>query len=171
MITDFVLNVGLWELFKRLVKPQTLTKLINKHGEQGLKKLLAENDNGEAGIRATAEAMEQSEDSFGNNEWTATLRSSNIQKIRYAAETSTMGVMFNSGAIYDYYDVPRAVALEFMTYPGSLGKWFYKNIRGGSPKTSNYAYAKTGMGTKTDTLRESQSGYYSTDHSSRRRRK
>jgi hypothetical protein len=169
MAVNFILNVGLWELFKRLVKPQTLTKLINKYGEEGLKKLLAENENGEAGIRATADAIEKAEDDFGNNTWFGGFDSSNINQIRYDAETSTMGVMFNSGAIYDYYDVPRSVALEFITWPGSKGVWFWNNIRGGSAKTSNYAYAKVGQGVTTRTMREKESGYSSTHRKSRRK--
>jgi len=158
-----ILNIALWELFKRLVKPQTLTKLINRHGEDGLKRLLAENENGERGIRATAEAIEATEDDFGNNTWFGGFDSSNINQIRYNAETSTMGVMFNSGAVYDYYNVPRSVAYEFVTWPGSKGKWFWNNIRvPGNPKASNYAYSKVGSGTTTRENRRRESGYSST---------
>ncbi|MDR0517286.1 MAG: KTSC domain-containing protein [Fibromonadaceae bacterium] len=163
-----MLSIILWELFKRLVKPQTLAKLISKHGEEGLKKLLAENENGEAGIRATAEAMEKAEDDFGNNTWFGGFDSSNINQVRYDAETSTMGVMFNSGAIYEYYDVPRSVAYEFVTWPGSKGLWSWEHIRGGSPKTSNYAYAKAGAGTPTRENRLRESGYKSTHRKARK---
>jgi len=131
-----ILNIVLWELFKRLIQPQTLTKLINKYGEDRLRELLAETaeERGEAGIRATAEAMEAAEDDFGNNTWFGGFDSSNINQIRYDAQTSTMGVMFNSGAIYEYYDVPRSVAYDFVTWPGSKGKWFWQHIRGGKRK-------------------------------------
>jgi len=165
-----ILNIVLWELFKRLIRPQTLTKLINKYGEDRLRELLAETaeERGEAGIRATAEAMEAAEDDFGNNTWFGGFDSSNINQIRYDAQTSTMGVMFNSGAIYEYYDVPRSVAYDFVTWPGSKGKWFWQHIRGGSAKTSNYAYAKIGAGTTTRENRLHESGYRST-HSKVRR--
>ena len=169
MALNSILSISLWELFKRLVKPQTLTKLINKHGEEGLKKLLSENENGEAGIRATADALEKAEDDFGNNTWFGGFDSSNINQIRYDAESSTMGVMFNGGAIYEYYDVPRSVAYEFVTWPGSKGKWFWQHIRGGTAKGSNYAYAKAGQGTTTREQRARERGYRST-HSRPRRR-
>jgi len=165
-----ILNIVLWELFKRLIQPQTLTKLINKYGEDRLRELLAETaeEKGEAGIRATAEAMEAAEDDFGNNTWFGGFDSSNINQIRYDAQTSTMGVMFNSGAIYEYYDVPRSVAYDFVTWPGSKGKWFWQHIRGGSAKTSNYAYAKIGAGTTTRENRLRESGYKSTHSKARR---
>jgi len=165
-----ILNIVLWELFKRLIQPQTLTKLINKYGEDRLRELLAETaeERGEAGIRATAEAMEAAEDDFGNNTWFGGFDSSNINQIRYDAQTSTMGVMFNSGAIYEYYDVPRSVAYDFVTWPGSKGKWFWQHIRGGNAKTSNYAYAKIGAGTTTRENRLRESGYKSTHSKTRR---
>jgi len=163
-----ILEIALWELFKRLVKPQTLSKLVALHGEGRLRELLAEtaSESGEAGLRATARAMDEAEDDFGGNKWLGGFDSSNINQIRYDAQTSTMGVMFNSGAVYEYYDVPRSVALEFATWPGSKGKWFWQHIRGGSAKASNYAYSKVGAGTTTRENRLRESGWQST-HSRR----
>jgi hypothetical protein len=159
-----MLNIVLWELFKRLVAPQSLNKLIATYGEARLKELLAQTaaESGEAGIRATAKAMEAAQDDFGNNTWFGGFDSSNINQIRYDAKTSTMGVMFNNGSIYEYYDVPRSVAYTFVTWPGSKGKWFWDNIRGGNPKTHNYAYAKIGAGTTTRENRFRESRYKST---------
>jgi hypothetical protein len=173
-----ILNITLWELFKRLLKPQTLTKLINRHGgEEGLRRLLAEtaSESGEAGIRAAAEGIEKAE---ACDLKASCLNSSNINKIRYDDESSTMTVVFNSGAAYEYYDVPRQVASDFISWPGSKGQWFAEHIRGGTPtivngkrtvklisKThSNYAYAKVGAEPTQIQGRQLESGWTSTHY-------
>ena len=68
------------------------------------------------------------------SEWVP-LASRNVRAARYDADTLTLGVMFNSGSEYEYYDVPQEVADEFMnsSSPGSevrslLGGYAYARI-------------------------------------------
>lgn len=62
-------------------------------------------------------------------EWTE-VRSSNIARYRYDPETKVLDVQFNSGDdTYSYDDVPQDVA-EGMNTAGSIGQYFYNNIRG-----------------------------------------
>jgi len=168
-----ILNIVLWELFKRLIRPQTLTKLISKYGEDRLRELLAETaeERGEAGIRDFAHDVDLEEDSKLNGTWSSGFNSSNIDRIRWISgldSTGTMEVQFLNGSVYQYYDVPQSVFLDFWNYAGSKGKWFWQHIRGGSAKTSNYAYAKTGAGVTSHQLRTKDSGYVS--HYSKARR-
>lgn len=47
----------------------------------------------------------------------------------FGFETSTLEVEFNSGAIWQYFDVPESVFYE-MKAASSCGKFFLANIRG-----------------------------------------
>ena len=57
------------------------------------------------------------------------VQSSMIASIGYEADTSILEVEFNSGAIWQYYDVPESIYYD-MTNSGSLGKFFHSNIKG-----------------------------------------
>lgn len=57
------------------------------------------------------------------------VQSSMIASLGYEADTSTLEVEFNSGAIWQYYDVPESVYYD-MINSGSLGKYFHANIKG-----------------------------------------
>jgi hypothetical protein len=168
-----MLNIVLWELFKRLVAPNTLTRLINKHGEARVMEMLQDraNEQGEAGIRAAAAEADMPEDSKLSGEWSPALLSSNIDQIRWLSgsdSAGTMEVRFVGGAVYQYYDVPQSMFLDFYDAP-SKGKWFWQHIRGGNAKTSNYAYAKIASGTVTGAQRRTEaSGYTSTHRKARR---
>ena len=52
-----------------------------------------------------------------------------LASIGYDAETSTLEVEFNSGAIWQYFDVPESVWNEFESSE-SKGKYFLGEIRG-----------------------------------------
>ena len=57
------------------------------------------------------------------------VQSSMIASLGYNASTSTLEVEFNSGAVWQYYEVPESVYYDMMN-SGSLGKFFYANIKG-----------------------------------------
>ena len=57
------------------------------------------------------------------------VQSSMIASLGYRADTSTLEVEFNSGAVWQYYDVPESIYYDMMN-SGSLGKFFHANIRG-----------------------------------------
>lgn len=61
--------------------------------------------------------------------------SSNIAEVGYDATTQTLEIMFNDGAIYQYFDVPQAV-YEGMLASGSVGKFFHAHVKG------SYRYAR-----------------------------
>ena len=56
------------------------------------------------------------------------VQSSMITSIGYDENTSTLEVEFNSGAIWQYYDVPGSIYYDMMN-SGSLGKFFHSNIK------------------------------------------
>lgn len=55
--------------------------------------------------------------------------SSNIAEVGYDDDTSTLGILFNSGLLYYYSDVPKTVYEELLN-AGSVGRYFNQNIRG-----------------------------------------
>ncbi len=57
------------------------------------------------------------------------VQSSMIASIGYEANSSTLEIEFNSGAIWQYQDVPKSVYYD-MTTSGSYGKFFNANIQG-----------------------------------------
>jgi hypothetical protein len=59
------------------------------------------------------------------------VHSSSITDIWYYAESLTLEIGFHDGRVYQYFDVPENVYLEFLSPPdGSHGKYFAANIRG-----------------------------------------
>lgn len=56
-------------------------------------------------------------------------KSSRILKMSYIESKKLLTVTFNSGAIYEYYDVPMEVT-DGIIQADSLGKYFDKNIKG-----------------------------------------
>lgn len=56
-------------------------------------------------------------------------KSSRILKMSYIKSKKLLTITFNSGATYEYYDVPTEV-IDGITQTDSLGKYFDKNIKG-----------------------------------------
>lgn len=56
------------------------------------------------------------------------VQSSMIRSLGYDSNTSTLEVEFNSGAVWQYYDVPEGVYYD-MKNSSSIGKYFHANIR------------------------------------------
>lgn len=56
-------------------------------------------------------------------------KSSRILKMNYIKSKKLLTITFNSGAIYEYYDVPMEVT-DGIIQADSLGKYFDKNIKG-----------------------------------------
>lgn len=56
-------------------------------------------------------------------------KSSRILKMSYIKSKRLLTITFNSGATYEYYDVPTEV-IDVITQADSLGKYFDKNIKG-----------------------------------------
>ena len=54
--------------------------------------------------------------------------SSMIASLGYEADTSTLEVEFNSGAVWQYYDVPESIYHDLMN-SDSLGKFFHSSIK------------------------------------------
>lgn len=61
--------------------------------------------------------------------------SSNVAAVGYDINTMTLEVEFNSGSVYQYFDVPEA---EYLNLIGaeSVGKYLNQNIKG------NYRYVQ-----------------------------
>ena len=59
--------------------------------------------------------------------------SSNISAIGYDAEHKWLGVEFSSGAVYQYFDVPKTIYDSLMytnQMGGSIGKMFNISVKG-----------------------------------------
>lgn len=56
-------------------------------------------------------------------------KSSRILKMSYIKSKKLLTITFNSGATYEYHDVPTEV-IDGITQADSLGKYFDKNIKG-----------------------------------------
>lgn len=63
--------------------------------------------------------------------------SSNLRSVGYDPQTQTLEIEFNSGGIYQYFNVPSSVHQELMS-AGSHGKYFQRNIR------TTFPYRKVG---------------------------
>ena len=57
------------------------------------------------------------------------VQSSNLRSLGYDANSSTLEVEFNSGAIWQYYDVLESTYYELKS-ASSVGKYFNANIKG-----------------------------------------
>ena len=66
---------------------------------------------------------------INGHEITVTIKSSNLKEATYNTETKTLVITFNSGSIYEYYDVSWEVFTKFRMTP-SQGKFFSSNING-----------------------------------------
>lgn len=62
-------------------------------------------------------------------EYLATPDSSNISKIGYEKNNSTLEIEFNNGGTYHYYDVPHNV-WEAFKGADSKGQFVHQNIKG-----------------------------------------
>jgi len=76
-----------------------------------------------------------------DNVWFEDFSSTNVKAIKYDSERSVLTIMFWSGAIYDYYDVPEDAVMDFLNAT-SKGEWVWENIRGGAPGNDRYAYVR-----------------------------
>jgi hypothetical protein len=56
------------------------------------------------------------------------VQSSMIVSLGYDANSSTLEIEFNGGAVWQYYEVPENVYYDMMN-SGSLGKFFHSNIK------------------------------------------
>lgn len=54
--------------------------------------------------------------------------SSNLASVGYDPTTYTLEVEFNSGRVYQYFDVPEHIYQELMS-AGSVGSYFSRSIR------------------------------------------
>ena len=61
--------------------------------------------------------------------------SSNIAEIGYDEPTGTLEILFHSGSLYQYFDVPWTVCEELIA-ASSHGRYFNSNIKG------KFRYAK-----------------------------
>lgn len=57
------------------------------------------------------------------------VNSSNISSIGYDPMSQTLEVAFNSGGIYQYYNVPENIYINLMN-AGSKGKYHHTHIKG-----------------------------------------
>ncbi len=55
--------------------------------------------------------------------------SSNIASVGYDDSTNTLEIEFNSGHLYQYFDVPKNIYDELLI-ADSVGKYFYNHIKG-----------------------------------------
>lgn len=62
--------------------------------------------------------------------------SSNIAAIGYDSTTMVLEVEFNNGSIYEYYDVPEGIYLDFIN-AASVGSFLHSSIKG------NFSYTRT----------------------------
>lgn len=56
------------------------------------------------------------------------VQSSNIASIGYNQNTSTLQIEFNSGRVYEYYDVPDEIH-QGLVAAGSAGSYFHSQIK------------------------------------------
>lgn len=56
------------------------------------------------------------------------VQSSNLRSVGYDSSTSTLEIEFNSGGVYQYFDVPESVYSELME-ASSKGSYFHENIK------------------------------------------
>ncbi|MDJ0448840.1 KTSC domain-containing protein [Methylocystis sp. JR02] len=61
--------------------------------------------------------------------------SSNISEVGYDENSRTLEVLFTSGNLYQYFDVPPQIYTELMQ-AGSVGQYLNANIKG------NFRYAR-----------------------------
>lgn len=57
-----------------------------------------------------------------------TVGSSNLASVGYDQSSSTLEIEFNSGGVYQYYEVPSHIYDELMN-ASSLGSYFHHNIK------------------------------------------
>ena len=56
------------------------------------------------------------------------IKSSNINKIKYEDTTNTLSIKFNSGYVYEFIGVEKAV-YQSLLKASSKGKFFHQNIK------------------------------------------
>ena len=55
--------------------------------------------------------------------------SSDLHEVGYDERFALLQIRFNSGAIYEYYDVPRNIYIGLIT-ASSAGKYFHEYVKG-----------------------------------------
>jgi hypothetical protein len=61
--------------------------------------------------------------------WIETPESSNISRFKYDEERRILTVEFQTGATYDYFDIPPTIASELSAAP-SKGQFLARSIKG-----------------------------------------
>ena len=61
------------------------------------------------------------------------VNSSNVDSVGYNPDSLTLEIEFNSGDIYQYYDVPEYIYDELIS-AGSVGQYLNQNVK------NNYSY-------------------------------
>jgi hypothetical protein len=61
-------------------------------------------------------------------DWTP-VSSSNLSRVRYDENSSTLEIEFQGGRIYQYFDVPKNIFDGLLT-AGSHGQFFHEQIKG-----------------------------------------
>jgi hypothetical protein len=162
------LSIALWEMFKSLVKPATLSNILKSYGgEQGLRSMLGRQ--GASGIKAFAEASNA--DGTGWTNWQNSPTGSNVDQIRYNPDQQKLQVMFRNGSLYEYSYFPTGKYQEFLNAP-SWGIFVWEEIKGKQQKGTNYPYIKISGGNPTAASRRTEaSGWTSVHHAPRRNSK
>ena len=57
------------------------------------------------------------------------VNSSNLARVRYAENTSTLEIEFQGGRVYQYFDVPKTI-FEALLQADSRGQFFNTQIKG-----------------------------------------
>jgi hypothetical protein len=60
---------------------------------------------------------------------TTALKSTSLAEVGYEREESLLRIQFQSGAIYEYFDVPANV-YEDLLHASSAGRFFNENVNG-----------------------------------------
>jgi len=129
-----MVNILLWELFKRLVKPNALNAALKRMSQGQLEKLISEAKS-EQDVRDLAATMNEMGENPAFNAWHHTI-SSNVYGIAYDSDRKILYVAFNSkdgggpGDVYSYHDVSEATFYSFL-YSPSKGQFVWVYLRGG----------------------------------------
>ncbi|MCL2282497.1 MAG: KTSC domain-containing protein [Fibromonadales bacterium] len=150
-----MVNIMLWELFKRLVKPNTLTAALKRMSQGQLEKIISEAKS-EQDIRDLADTMNEAGENPAFNKWHHVV-STNVYGIAYDDSRHILYVAFNDkdgggpGKVYSYNDVSEATFYSFL-YSPSKGQFVWVFLRGarlgGSAKDAGKAKGTVGGGNR-----------------------
>ena len=127
-----MVNIVLWELFKRLIKPNALNAALKRMSQGQLEKLVAQGT--EAEVRQLAGELNAMGENPVFNKWHSVV-SSNVYGIAYDNDRKILYVAFNdksgkaAGAVYSYHDVSEPTFYSFL-YSPSKGRFVWLYFRG-----------------------------------------